>query len=60
MNGAFVVKAQGAVAQVYDAQGRVVTSAQVNGETALPTLGHGVYVIRVTKGSNVTSQKAIF
>ena len=60
VNGAFVVKAQGAVAQVYDAQGRVVTSAQVNGETALPTLGHGVYVIRVTKGSNVTSQKAIF
>lgn len=60
VNGAFVVKAQGAVAQVYDAQGRVVTSAQVNGETTLPTLGHGVYVIRVTKGSNVTSQKAIF
>lgn len=60
VNGAFVVKAQGAVAQVYDTQGRVVTSAQVNGETALPTLGHGVYVIRVTKGSNVTSQKAIF
>lgn len=59
-NGAFVVKAEGAVAQVYDAQGRLVTSAHVDGETSLPTWGHGVYVIRVTKGNQVTSQKAIF
>ena len=36
-NGAFVVKAEGAVAQVYDAQGRLVTSAHVDGETSLPT-----------------------
>lgn len=59
-DGAFNVKAQGAVAQVYDAQGRLVSSATVNGEASLPTFGKGVFVIRVVKGGNVTSQKAIF
>lgn len=59
-DGAFTVKANGAVAQVYDAQGRLVSSATVNGEASLPTFGKGVFIIRVTKGSNTTSQKAIF
>lgn len=59
-DGAFTVKANGAVAQVYDAQGRLVSSATVNGEASLPTFGKGVFIIRVTKGGNTTSQKAIF
>lgn len=59
-DGAFNVKAEGAVAKVYDAQGRLVSSATVNGEASLPTFGKGVFVIRVVKGGNVTSQKAIF
>lgn len=59
-DGAFNVKANGAVAQVYDAQGRLVSSATVNGEASLPTFGKGVFIIRVTKGGNTTSQKAIF
>ena len=59
-DGAFTVKANGAVAQVYDAQGRLVSSATVNGEASLPTFGQGVFIIRVTKGGNTTSQKAIF
>lgn len=59
-NGAFNVKANGAVAKVYDAQGRLVSSATVNGEASLPTFGKGVFVIRVVKGGNVATQKAIF
>uniref|UniRef100_UPI003FF01D49 T9SS type A sorting domain-containing protein n=1 Tax=Alloprevotella sp. TaxID=1872471 RepID=UPI003FF01D49 len=59
-DGAFNVKANGVVAQVYDAQGRLVSSATVNGEASLPTFGKGVFIIRVTKGGNTTSQKAIF
>lgn len=59
-DGAFTVKANGAIAQVYDAQGRLVSSATVNGEASLPTFGKGVFIIRVTKGGNTTSQKAIF
>ena len=59
-DGAFTVKANGVVAQVYDAQGRLVSSATVNGEASLPTFGKGVFIIRVTKGGNTTSQKAIF
>lgn len=59
-NGAFNVKAENAIAKVYDAQGRLVSSASVNGEASLPTFGSGVYVINVTTAKGVTSQKAIF
>lgn len=59
-DGAFVVKADHAEAQVYSADGRLVSSATVNGEASLPTFGHGAYVIRVTSDGKVTSQKAVF
>ncbi len=59
-NGAFTVKAEGAVASVYNAEGRLVSSATVNGEVSLPTFGKGVFIIRVTKGNHTTTEKAVF
>lgn len=59
-NGAFLVKADGATAQVFDANGRLVSSATVQGEASLPVFGNGVYVIRVLKGTQSMTQKAIF
>lgn len=59
-NGAFLVKADGATAQVFDANGRLVSSATVQGEASLPVFGSGVYVIRVLKGTQSMTQKAIF
>ncbi len=59
-NGAFTVKAANATAQVFTADGKLVSSATVNGEASLPTFGKGVFVIRVTEGSHVTTQKAVF
>lgn len=59
-DGAFNVKAANATAQVFTADGKLVTSATVKGEASLPTFGKGVFVIRVTEGSHVTTQKAVF
>ncbi len=59
-NGAFTVKANGAVASVYNAEGRLVSSATVDGEASLPTFGKGVFIIRVTKGNHTTTEKAVF
>ncbi len=59
-NGAFNVKAAHATAQVFDAEGRLVSSATINGEASLPTFGHGVYVIRVAEEGHITTHKAVF
>lgn len=59
-DGAFTVAADAATAQVYDAAGKLITSATVNGQASLPTFGKGVYVIRVVKDGNVYTQKAVF
>lgn len=59
-DGAFVVKAAHAEASVYSVDGRLVSSATVQGEASLPTFGHGVYVIKVTCDGQTTSQKALF
>ncbi len=59
-DGAFLVKADGATAQVFDASGRLVSSATVQGEASLPAFGKGVFVIRVVKGTKSMTQKAIF
>lgn len=59
-DGAFNVVADNAVAQVYDLNGKLVTSATVNGSVSLPTFGKGVYTIRVVANGNVTTQKAAF
>ena len=59
-NGAFQVVAENAVAEVYTVDGKLVSSATVQGSASLPTFGKGAYVIRVTEGKNVTSKKAVF
>lgn len=59
-NGAFVVKAANASAQVYDAQGRLVANTLVDGTTTIAVAGKGVYVIRVTNGAQTVAKKAIF
>ncbi len=59
-DGAFLVKADGATAQVFDTNGRLVSSATVQGEASLPVFGKGVFVIRVLKGTQSATQKAIF
>ena len=60
IDGAFVVKAQNATAKVFDAQGRLVSSATVDGEVSLPTFGTGVFIIRVDQAGHSTTQKAVF
>lgn len=59
-NGAFQVVAENAVAEVYSVDGKLVSSATVNGSASLPTFGKGVFIIRVTEGGNVVSKKAVF
>lgn len=59
-NGAFSVKADGAKAAVYTLDGKLVSSATVNGSASLPTFGKGAFIIRVEKGGNVVSKKAVF
>lgn len=59
-DGAFVVKAAHAQAQVFSADGKLVSSATVEGEASLPTFGKGVYVVRVVENGHVTTQKAVF
>lgn len=59
-DGAFVVKAAKAEAQVFSADGKLVSSATVEGEASLPTFGKGVYVVRVVENGHVTTQKAAF
>lgn len=59
-NGAFQVVAENAVAEVYSVDGKLVSSATVNGSASLPTFGKGAFVIRVVKGNNIVSKKAVF
>lgn len=59
-DGAFNVVADHAIAQVYTVDGKLVSSATVEGEASLPTFGKGVFVVRVVEGNNVTTQKAVF
>ena len=59
-DGAFVVKAAKAEAQVFSADGKLISSATVQGEASLPTFGKGVYVIRVVENGHMTTQKAVF
>lgn len=58
--GAFNVKATNAKAQVYAADGKLVSSCTVNGQASLPTFGKGVYVIRVEAAGKVYTKKAAF
>lgn len=58
--GAFNVTAGNAIAEVYTADGKLVSSCTVQGTASLPTFGKGVYVIRVTENGHVTTQKATF
>lgn len=60
LDGAFGVTAKNATAEVYTADGRLVTSCTVNGQTSLPTFGQGAYIIRVVEGNKVISKKAVF
>lgn len=60
IDGAFVVKAHNATARVFDAQGRLVSSATVDGEVSLPTFGNGLFIIRVDQAGRSTTQKALF
>lgn len=60
VDGAFVVKAHNATARVFDAQGRLVSSATVDGEVSLPTFGTGLFIIRVDQAGRSTTQKALF
>lgn len=60
VDGAFVVKAHNATARVFDAQGRLVSSATVDGEVSLPTFGNGLFIIRVDQAGRSTTQKALF
>lgn len=59
-DGAFVVKANKAEAAVYSIDGKLVSSATVEGEASLPTFGKGVFVITVKADGKVYSQKATF
>lgn len=59
-NGAFQVVAENAVAEVFSVDGKLVSSATVNGTASLPTFGKGAFVIRVVKGHEVVSKKAVF
>lgn len=59
-DGAFNVTAQNAKAEVYTTDGKLVSSATVNGTASLPTFGQGVYIIRVVENGNVTTKKAAF
>lgn len=59
-NGAFQVVAEDAVAEVFSVDGKLVSSATVNGTASLPTFGKGVFVIRVVKGNKIVSKKAVF
>lgn len=57
---AFTVKGNNAKAEVFSADGKLISSCTVNGEASLPTFGKGVFVIRVTENGHTTSQKAVF
>lgn len=59
-DGAFVVKVNKAEAAVYSLDGKLVSSATVEGEASLPTFGKGVFVITVKADGKVYSQKATF
>lgn len=59
-DGAFNVTAHNAKAEVYTTDGKLVSSASVNGTASLPTFGQGVYVIRVVENGHVTTKKAVF
>lgn len=59
-DGAFVVKANKAEAAVYSLDGKLVSSATIEGEASLPTFGKGVFVITVKADGKVYSQKATF
>lgn len=59
-DGAFNIRAKQATAQVYTVDGKLVSSATVNGEASLPTFGKGVYVVRVVENGHVTTKKAVF
>lgn len=58
--GAFNVTADQATAEVYTADGKLVSSCTVNGSASLPTFGNGVYVIRVVSNGKVITKKATF
>ncbi len=59
-DGAFSVTAKNATAQVYSADGKLVSSCTVDGTASIPTFGKGVFVIRVVENGNVTTKKATF
>ena len=59
-DGAFNITAENAEAQVYNAEGKLVSSCKVNGSASLPTFGKGVYVVRVVSGGKVMTKKAAF
>lgn len=59
-DGAFVVKANKAEAAVYSLDGKLVSSATIEGEASLPTFSKGVFVITVKADGKVYSQKATF
>ena len=59
-NGAFNVTAHNAKAEVFALDGKLVTSATVNGTASLPTFGKGVFIIRVTENGKVFTKKAAF
>ena len=59
-DGAFQVTADNAKAEVFGLDGKVVTSATVNGSTSLPVFGQGVYIIRVTANGQTYTKKAVF
>lgn len=59
-DGAFNITAENAEAQVYNAEGKLVSSCTVNGSASLPTFGKGVYVVRVVSGGKVMTKKAAF
>lgn len=60
LDGAFCVKGENAKAAVYSLDGRLVSSATVNGEATLPTFGKGTFIIRVQQDGNITSKKVMF
>lgn len=59
-DGAFNVTAENATAEVFSADGKLMSSCTVNGNASLPTFGKGVYVLRVVQNGNVLTKKAVF
>ncbi len=59
-DGAFNVTAENATAEVFSADGKLMSSCTVNGNASLPTFGKGVYVLRVVQNGKVLTKKAVF